>query len=319
MKHRARRRKVLAELKHGTLLRASDLAEATGVSISTIYRDVEALRQQGVPILTHFGRGFSLKRAFVLDPVTLPIDEAALLVVGGQLAATRLGGSAKAAADSAQQRLFKAGQELLQRQVDLVQVSLRLTPRTLPENTGEYTALRAVRYALQAETALEVTLRGSEESYPFYPYTLARLQDQWHMIGYCTRRGAVCTYGMGELAKLAHLEIYVRRPKAYDMDEPETEDAPAPIRVAFDPIGADRVGVVTPEFVTSVQKSGEGIVVTLTNVHEDEAFAWVLGWGAHARVLSPAALQRRVAAEAESVVQQYMDVSNGRKRQRRLF
>ena len=47
--------------------------------------------------------------------------------------------------------------------------------------------------------------------------------------------------------------------------------------------------------------------MTLGDAPEAQVFAWILGWGARARVIFPAALRRRVASEAARMAMQYAD------------
>ena len=72
---------------------AEALAERFGVTIRTIYRDLDSLRDAELPVRADRGRGggFALDRAYTLPPVNFTAREAALLVKLGQFATdTRL-------------------------------------------------------------------------------------------------------------------------------------------------------------------------------------------------------------------------------------
>ena len=64
------------------------LAERFGVSVRTMFRDLEALRDASLPINSERGRGggFALDRAYSLPPVNFTAREAALLVALARLA-----------------------------------------------------------------------------------------------------------------------------------------------------------------------------------------------------------------------------------------
>ena len=55
-------------LRDGALHRATDLSEATGVSLRTIYRDMETLAASGVPIEGERGIGYRVTAA--ITPVS---------------------------------------------------------------------------------------------------------------------------------------------------------------------------------------------------------------------------------------------------------
>ncbi|AKF09719.1 helix-turn-helix transcriptional regulator [Sandaracinus amylolyticus] len=75
---RARRTGVTAEL----------LAERFGVSVRTIYRDLDALREASLPLHSDRGRGggYALDRTYALPPVNFTAREATLLLALGRWA-----------------------------------------------------------------------------------------------------------------------------------------------------------------------------------------------------------------------------------------
>jgi predicted DNA-binding transcriptional regulator YafY len=85
----------LAEYLRGrrTGVTADQLAERFGVTVRTIYRDLDALRDASLPVLAERGPGggYALDRAYTLPPVNFTPREAAVLVVLGRFATeTRL-------------------------------------------------------------------------------------------------------------------------------------------------------------------------------------------------------------------------------------
>ena len=71
-----------------TGITASQLAERFGVTLRTIYRDIEALQDAGMPIRADRGRGggYALDKNYQLPPVNFTAREAALLVALSRLA-----------------------------------------------------------------------------------------------------------------------------------------------------------------------------------------------------------------------------------------
>ena len=85
----------LAEYLRGrrTGVTAEQLAERFGVTVRTIYRDLDALRDAALPVQAERGPGggYALDRSYTLPPINLTPREAALLVVLGRFATeTRL-------------------------------------------------------------------------------------------------------------------------------------------------------------------------------------------------------------------------------------
>ena len=76
---------ILTQLQTKRLLTATFLAEKFGVSVRTIYRDIRALEQAGVPILTEEGRGYSLMEGYKIPPIMFTENQANALILAEQL------------------------------------------------------------------------------------------------------------------------------------------------------------------------------------------------------------------------------------------
>ena len=76
---------ILTQLQTRRLSTAPELASRFSVSSRTIYRDIKALEQAGVPILTEEGKGYSLMEGYRMPPVMFTESEANALVTAEQL------------------------------------------------------------------------------------------------------------------------------------------------------------------------------------------------------------------------------------------
>ena len=76
---------ILTQLQTKRLTTAASLAGKFNVSIRTIYRDIRALEQAGVPILTEDGKGYSLMEGYKIPPVMFSESQANALILAEQL------------------------------------------------------------------------------------------------------------------------------------------------------------------------------------------------------------------------------------------
>jgi predicted DNA-binding transcriptional regulator YafY len=76
---------ILTQLQTKRLLTASELANKFSVSVRTIYRDIKALEQAGVPILTEDGKGYTLMEGYRMPPVVFTESQANALILAEQL------------------------------------------------------------------------------------------------------------------------------------------------------------------------------------------------------------------------------------------
>jgi predicted DNA-binding transcriptional regulator YafY len=76
---------MVMHLQGRRVVRAAELAAHFEVTERTIYRDISALSEAGVPISGEAGVGYSLMKGYQLPPVMFTAEEASSLFVGGEL------------------------------------------------------------------------------------------------------------------------------------------------------------------------------------------------------------------------------------------
>ncbi|MBK7099822.1 MAG: YafY family transcriptional regulator [Sphingobacteriales bacterium] len=76
---------ILTQLQTKRLTTATNLADKFNVSIRTIYRDIRALEQAGVPVLTEDGKGYTLMEGYKIPPVMFTENQANALILAEQL------------------------------------------------------------------------------------------------------------------------------------------------------------------------------------------------------------------------------------------
>jgi predicted DNA-binding transcriptional regulator YafY len=126
---------------------AQVLADRFGVTLRTIYRDLEALQDAGMPIRADRGRGggYALDKTYQLPPVNFTAREAALLVVLARLATEQrlipFPAAIERAADKVKAALSTSAQrELLQLVGELQLVGVPALPVPLTIQTAVETA-----------------------------------------------------------------------------------------------------------------------------------------------------------------------------------
>ena len=76
---------ILTQLQTKRIVTSTALAEKFGVSVRTIYRDIRALEDAGVPIFVEEGKGYSLMEGYRIPPVMFTESQANALILAEQL------------------------------------------------------------------------------------------------------------------------------------------------------------------------------------------------------------------------------------------
>ena len=79
---------IIQIMRRKELVRARDLGEALEVSERTVYRDIQDLIANGVPIEGEAGVGYVLKAGFDLPPLMFRAEELEALALGARMVGT---------------------------------------------------------------------------------------------------------------------------------------------------------------------------------------------------------------------------------------
>src|SRR6185369_916914 len=72
-------------LQSRRVVRGEDMAARFEIILRTVYRDLAALNEAGIPIIGEAGVGYSLMKGYHLPPVMLTVEEANALSLSGKL------------------------------------------------------------------------------------------------------------------------------------------------------------------------------------------------------------------------------------------
>jgi predicted DNA-binding transcriptional regulator YafY len=297
---------ILLELQDQPWRRATDIAELFDVSTRTIYRDMQALEEAGVPVEGVPGRGYRLFEGYLLPPLLFTTDEAVVLKLGAGYLAGHFDASYRAAAQAAGLKIDGVLPEELRAVVEKLHESIRFVPVNAFDNPAEQALLKALRRALLGPNTVQFRDAERGEALTVNPYTLVHLGRAWHLVGlnHATRR--VQHFPLGRMTGLTVTEATFERPAGYKpSDADETQARGLVVRVLFDETVAPWVKDVPSFYVEDTRQQADGLLVTLRVQREAEVLPWLLSWGAHAYVLEPASLRHRLAHEARRIAERY--------------
>ncbi len=182
---------ILIQLQAGKVVRAKDIAERFGISLRTVYRDIQSLEESGVPIIGEAGVGYSLADGYRLPPVQFTQTEAAALLTGGKLAETLT--DAKTAADF-QSALYKIKAVLRYTEKETMEylssrISVLPSPY-FPEKREKFLPLilECIRDSRCAFMRYKTQYKDEENARTVEPAGLFFMTGRWYMVAYCHLR-----------------------------------------------------------------------------------------------------------------------------------
>jgi predicted DNA-binding transcriptional regulator YafY len=148
------------------------LAEEVGVSLRTLYRDIETLKGQGAHIDGEAGVGYVLRPGFMLPPLMFTEEEIEALVVGSRWVSERTDAPLAAAARNALAKIAAVLPDDLKESLDAS--NLLIGPGE-PIAAGD-AELASIRAAIRTERKLEIAYsngKGDATKRTIWPFALA--------------------------------------------------------------------------------------------------------------------------------------------------
>ena len=303
---------------HGQLP-APELARRLEVSVRTIYRDLDALGEAGVPVFARAGSGggFGLLEGYRTRLTGLNAEEARALFLAGvpgpagelglgtALAAAQLKllaalpAELRAGAGRARERFHLDAPRWFEREDDAGHVHLAAIASAVWED-------RLLRLAYRRDGALP-TVRAVE------PLGLVLKAGVWYLVARLPGREEPHVYRVSRVDAALPLEERFARPSGFDLAaywsgwasafESSLPRVHLPARLAPDSVEAARA--VAIEVQVGAPLPDGRLPATLTFERMEHALGAFLSLGAGAEVLAPPELRERVAEAARSTVRRY--------------
>jgi predicted DNA-binding transcriptional regulator YafY len=310
---------IVLELQRNGSRRAEDLAATFETSKRTIYRDIQALCESGVPVVAQAGVGYSLVEGYFLPPLSFSTDEATMLLLGSQFVADHFEAQYREVSQSASRKIEAVFSEKLRSEVNFLRDSIAfVAPETMASGASAKflpTLRRAIieqkTVRFHYHTRYSMDRSNAKKTRETDPYSLVHYGDAWYLNGFCHLRQEARQFRLDRMSKLELLDKSFTRPANYKMDPPEENDRHVIVRALFDPDAAPWVRESRSYYITEMKDNPDGypgcLLVTMKAHFEGEVVSWLLGWGAKVEVLEPESLKRRLADAAKKIYEKYSD------------
>jgi predicted DNA-binding transcriptional regulator YafY len=305
---------IVLELQSKGRQRAEDLAATFETSKRTIYRDIQALSESGVPLLAVPGQGYELMEGYFLPPLSFTTAEASMLLLGSDFVAQNFDAEYRAAAQSASRKLENVLPAELRQEVQELQGTVKfISPATDDPNT-----VREIRRAIVERRTLQFRYhtRQPEEDSPLEsfrqadPYGMVYVNRAWYLVAFCHIRRDVRRFRLDRMEKVSLLAATFKRPPDFKLGKSDFQNQlTMVIKVLFDREVVRWVKETNYFYMVEQAEVPEGLLVTLRVRQEREVLDWLLSWGSHVRVLEPESLCQKLCQEAEQILRNYQKVA----------
>jgi predicted DNA-binding transcriptional regulator YafY len=208
---------IMTVLQSKKFLPAEKLAEKFDISIRTVYRDIKALNEIGVPVLFEPLKGYCIAKGFFLPPLSFTIEEANALILLQTLSHRFTDQSIATHSNTA---LNKIKAVLRYYDKDKAEQSSSQTNIFVPLNEQSNNAyLSTIQTAISEKHILKIGYtdgKSKNTSREIEPVGLIFYTYQWHLIAWCWLRNDYRDFKTTMISNLANTQTPFRKEHNFD-------------------------------------------------------------------------------------------------------
>ena len=304
---------ILIHLQGRRVTRAEDIADEFQTSIRTVYRDIAALAEAGVPVVGEAGLGYSIVKGYHLPPVHFTTEEATALITASMLMDRFTDSSLASSMDSA---LAKIRAVLPPDHQDhIARLERRMSVPNEPRQTGP-AALFLIQKALADRTVLRIAYRGSGAvdalRREIEPLGLTYYGDRWHLIAWCRLRKDYRDFRTDRIAAITVSPEQFKPHEEFSLIDflGRWQDQPATLRglIRADPIAAERIRKEAPFKILQDERNQDGVTFTIEVGNWNWYVGWLLSFGDRIVIIDPAELRTLVCHAASAAARHHESI-----------
>lgn len=309
---------ILIHLQSKKIVKAAEVADRFNISLRTVYRDVKALQEAGVPIGAEAGTGYYIVEGYHLPPVMFSKEEAAALLTGEKLMEQFSDQSNKKLFSNAMHKIRSVLRGTEKDFLESLEENIAVIRRYRPPYAEEFPDrfLSDIQQALAGQRLMqmeyfsyhreEVTKREVE------PVGIFHSGGNWHLIAWCKLRKDYRDFRVDRIKKTSLQTATFDKSKHLSLQDyiAKTEAAHEKtqlIKLAFHP---DKVKYFNEQkfyFGHVSEEVIDGKVVMSFLQGSVESFGkWLLMWGNNVEIVYPAELKTHMQQLAAELRDHYL-------------
>lgn len=180
---------IVTLLQSRKFVSAERISEKFEISVRTVYRDIKAIGEAGIPVSFEPNKGYFIIPGYFTPPVSFTLEEANALLLSQSLIGGFGDRSVQVTFDNAITKIRSVLKQVDKEKIAILDESIKFQ---LPEKlTFEFEYLAQIQHAITEQTQIKITyqsLKDERLERTIEPIGLVFYAFSWHLIGYCQLR-----------------------------------------------------------------------------------------------------------------------------------
>jgi predicted DNA-binding transcriptional regulator YafY len=211
---------IITTLQTKKYVSAESIAAKYSISIRTVYRDIKAIGEQGIPVSFEPNRGYFVVQGFFLPPVSFNSNEANALLLMQTVVERFADKSIQKHYASALDKVKSVMRLAQKEQLEELQNHIRLQTAFPGLNDFEYLSL--IQEAIGARTILDIHYKKINEEISrrrVEPIGLVFYAYNWHLAAWCHQRREYRDFRVSRMLKVINTHQPFSKTKHIDLNE----------------------------------------------------------------------------------------------------
>ncbi len=310
---------IIIQLQTKKVITAQEIANRFEISVRTVYRDIRALEEGGVPIGAEAGVGYFLMEGYHLPPVMFTRDEALTLLLAGKFMEKATDRDSHQHYSSALSKIKAVLDTRKKEELEGVNEQIIVDPfkRHFTDQSGNL-VLSQIQSALPQNKVLQMdywsNYIGEFNERHVEPIGLCYYGSQWHLIAWCRLRNDYRDFRIDRISKLKILEeVFTRENHVSLRKYIENLQRQTDLEIVRVEMSKERAGHITDVkyqfgWLNQVEKNGK-IVMDFALFSHEFLSRWLLTFGSDVVVLEPESIKERIK-ELIAELQDHYSIEN---------
>ena len=211
---------ILVLLQSKKYVTAEAIGEKFGISVRTVYRDVKALCEQGIPVSFEQHRGYFIVQGYFLPPVSFSFEEASALLLMENLVYGFADRSVHKNYSSSLNKIKAVLKSSQKEKLDALAKNIKLQLPSCINNDFDY--LSILQEAISSKKIVEMEYKnnnGEVSKRIIEPIGLIFYAFSWHVIAWCHLRNAYRDFRLSRIESLSCTDTIFTNTSHISVDE----------------------------------------------------------------------------------------------------
>ncbi|MEQ8303847.1 MAG: YafY family protein [Cyclobacteriaceae bacterium] len=298
---------ILIQLQTKRVVKAEEVADRFEISLRTVYRDVKALMEAGVPIGSEAGKGYFIVDGYHLPPVMFNQEEAGAMLLAGKLVEKMTDKSVKRAFQSAMHKITAVLKESEKDHLESLNAVVEVHHnqwRRRPELPNHF--ITDIQKAVTTKEVLKLVYYSSKKettTREVEPIGLFFYAGAWHLIGWCRMREGYRDFRSDQIKEMELTGRHFDGSNLLSLQEyfksfEAAHSGLIKVRLSF--CKTDRI---SRPFYGAINERdlGDRIQVEFLMDNLEHAVRWLTHFGSNVEIEEPEALKALMAKRAEEL------------------